>query len=368
VIGPNLAGEPTQFVAGRKLVIAPNAGTNLQVAPCVVDSQRNVLVVDLCNSLAWPILATVPPPYACVNPVQLEGDGFTVQATLGGAQSISRAGWLQTAGIFEWALDETQMSAVAVDRVGIQAQSVGTPSQTTLILGEHPTGNYADIDARSARLDPGQSVALDVYAMHLGQPLAGQSLNFGLYQQDASAPLDSLGITPVPPPPLINSVPTTAISAANWPITVTTGSDGKATLTIQAQSGPIDLPVERQAVDSQVYFLGEPAGWQTWGAPGTAIGAECALSVLIFNVGPPVPNPTWADVRQILAPYAAIYPQMAALLAIDNEDTVTTFAPRLSSLLALPIDDPSHMPVTRDLSAYRRNLLLAYLRSLTSGT
>jgi len=47
-----------------------------------------------------------------------------------------------------------------------------------------------------------------------------------------------------------------------------------------------------------------------------------------------------------------------------DEATVTTFAALIADLLSRDPDDPSHMPVTRDLSGYNRKMILAYLESI----
>ena len=60
VIGPYSLGEPSQFVAERRLVktfssppAAQQNGTMFWHAPCRVDTNRKKLIVDLGNSVQW---------------------------------------------------------------------------------------------------------------------------------------------------------------------------------------------------------------------------------------------------------------------------------------------------------------------------
>jgi hypothetical protein len=49
---------------------------------------------------------------------------------------------------------------------------------------------------------------------------------------------------------------------------------------------------------------------------------------------------------------------------LDDYDSVAGFARHIAWALDLPIDHPSHMPVTRDLSGAKRALLLKWLRDV----
>ena len=167
----------------------------------------------------------------------------------------------------------------------------------------------------------------------------------------------------------------------SFPFFVTTDSNGKAVITITVRPGPIQgLPPARIPVFSQVYQLGDVSGWQAWGQVGPPIPPfmlassdppvdfkAAILSVLVFNEGLPIPNPTWDDVRPMFSHYARMFPAMKEMIDLSNEQMVRAFAARIYDVLKRPLSDPYHMPATRDLSAYHRRLMLDYLRQLPGG-
>ena len=148
------------------------------------------------------------------------------------------------------------------------------------------------------------------------------------------------------------------------PMRVTTDAQGRAKLTVKIRPGEIALPLPRVYTDSQLYFFGDHAGWQSWGAYGSPMGANCVQNVLVFNTHAPVANPTWQNLGAIFQRYARIYPGMSAKLDIGDEATVKTFAALLIDLLSRDSDDPSYMADTRDLSSYHRGMRLTYLKSI----
>jgi hypothetical protein len=142
-------------------------------------------------------------------------------------------------------------------------------------------------------------------------------------------------------------------------------------LSLTVKQGPFTFPPERKAINSQLYFLGDPEGWQRWGALGPEVGAKCALSVLVFNNNGPasasLPSPvpaTWKDVAQILGRYARLYPLMRQVIDLGDEAAVRANALRIRQRLCAPVDAIEHMPVTRDLSLYDRDLIVRYLDSV----
>jgi hypothetical protein len=252
-------------------------------------------------------------------------------------------------------------------------------------MEEHPSGKYADIDGRSIRLNPGECATLGVYARHLGSPLRGQAIDFDLYKQLAIAAVQSILLDPsepgFPDDPgrTINSEPREVLFAGAGPLRVTTDDDGYAELTIRVRPGPFELPESRRTIDSQLYFLGEPDGWQTWGAFGPnsgdltsvqRVGAGCALTVLVFNTHDKIANTTWEDVEPWLTQYANLYQAMrvpAIRLDLSIKDQVDRNAAEIFRRLSVSKDDVAYMPVTRDLSEFRRQTILAYLRSVVGG-
>jgi hypothetical protein len=147
-------------------------------------------------------------------------------------------------------------------------------------------------------------------------------------------------------------------SALHFPKTVTTQPSGQVAIEISAGT-PRPLPDRRSFIDSQVYFLG--GEWESWGQ--ISASSQAAISVLVFDDTPVKDNPTWADVQPIMNQYAALYPGMAQRLDLSNYQAVTTSSGEVLETISLPIADPAHMPVTRDLSASRRALIETWIKN-----
>jgi hypothetical protein len=253
------------------------------------------------------------------------------------------------------------------------------------VLEEHPSGLYVDVDARSVRLDPGESVELGVYARRLGRPVPSMSVRFALHTQLAIAAVESIlpyGAPGYPDDPgePINSEPREVILPEGCPLEAVTGEDGYGVLALEAHPGEIELPLSRRTIDSQLYLLGDPGGWQAYGAFGPnsgvledyhRVGAGCALAVLVFNTHDEIETPTWDDVEPWLRQYAYLYPVMRnppVNLNLADKTDVDRNAAEILDLMSRGKEDPSYMPVTRDLSEFRRKTIVAYLESVIAGT
>jgi hypothetical protein len=383
VVGPWSPGEPKQFVAGRRLITRRASGQlPFPVASCLVDAARKKLVVDLSNMPMNPAKPDAEPLVTDLVPsgVTFDDDGNIVaSAILGPSQDFNAGLWQLTAGFVEWDLTQAQLIALETNHIRLTCGLEGDP----LVMEEHLTGLYVDVDCRSLRLDPGQSRDVDVYARRLGQPLVGQIVTFDLHGQTALAAVEPiLVVTDVGYPPnpdrLINSEPREVLFDRPGPLQVVTDRDGQAQLTISARPGEFELPDSRSTIDSQLYFLGEPDGWQSWGAIGpnngdlssSRVGAGCALSVLVFNTHPAILAPAWKDVEPWLRRYAFLYPAMIqqAFLNLSDKRQVDANASDIySRLLCKTFDDIDHMPISRDLSDFRLQTILAYLRSVMPG-
>ena len=75
--------------------------------------------------------------------------------------------------------------------------------------------------------------------------------------------------------------------------------------------------------------------------------------------------PTWyADIQPILKQYGNLYPIMSKhLVDLGDYDSVVSHLKILKLAFSLPIEDPNHMPVTRDLSDARRDMILHWMDS-----
>jgi hypothetical protein len=354
-IGPYVEAEPREFVAARRLVAMGGTPWPFWAAPFQVEEDRKRLTIDLGNSVPWLVDEWSLAPIDTLDAVILGPDDSVLEA-LTPSFDVKVGTWWATGGMAVLDLTPAQVETLKMSRLGL---TMWLGDVRILALAEHRSGKYVDIDTRTMHINPGESVSTDVFARRLGKPLAGEAIPFALHQQRQRDPDAVIDVFTPDQDRLINSIPADVIGPT--PIVVQTDAQGHATLTVYVRSGPINLPKERQAIDSQLYFLGDPGGWQTWGAYGGPQGANCVLNALVYNTHSPIANPTWADVSPILERYARIYPGMRKILNIGDERTVTAFAERIQDLLMRPDDNASHMPVTRDISAANLQTVLTYL-------
>ena len=86
------------------------------------------------------------------------------------------------------------------------------------------------------------------------------------------------------------------------------------------------------------------------------------LSALVFSGYQASANPTWLrDVQPIFQQYADLYPVMKPFIDLGDFGAVARMRKLLRNVFAAPITDANAMPVTRDLSAAKRAMLLAWL-------
>jgi len=361
VIGPHYADEPEQIAPGRRLISADGKDpyVGFPAASFIVDERRRKLVVDLGNLFP----RTLDPAAGLVHGLTANVAGNTI----GNPREITVGSWLTTAGLVEWNLSDQEQDLLAANP--LQLEFTDPSRANSSILNEHIDGKYVDVDRRSLRLNPGEEVKVPVYARQFGKPLAGEVIQFRLHRQRAEDPIHSLGLQPCDPyyprdpNAKINSRPAD-VFVSPPPFTVTTNAKGFAELRLKVKDGPFRFPLERQSINSQLYFLGDPDGWQRWGALGPEVGAHCALSVLLFNKGDTTVCPNWKTVGPILARYARLYPIMNQIIDLTDEATVRANALRIRQRLMAPVDSIQHMPVTRDLSLYERDLIVRFLDSV----
>jgi hypothetical protein len=145
---------------------------------------------------------------------------------------------------------------------------------------------------------------------------------------------------------------------------LTTGADGSAELTLTANSPGNP----RGAIDGQVYGVRYTLPQSTQGAGGYS-NPWNFVSVLVWDRFP-IPNaPTWwADVEPIFAQFARLYPVMRSIVDMADYESVVANKRKLLAVLAIPIESPNHMPVTRDLSPAKRAMILKWLGPPESAT
>jgi hypothetical protein len=244
---------------------------------------------------------------------------------------------IQSAGMVDVALEADEVSLVNSQPLVIQVDG-------TTVLQEPSDGALYGTEPLVLRFEPGTTGTVQLMARSFGQPIVGQQpLTWQIVDSQGNA--------------------STEISVS-WE--GPTDSDGIATLTISTPDGDVTLPKSRQPLDSQLYlvFFFDPTGEPVGDGYGQGQNANASLSVLRFQSYTVPADPTWQqDVGPVLQAYARLYPGMKERLDIGDEATVQSAAPNLYARMALPLPHPAYMPVTRDLSPSKIQMILQWLKA-----
>ncbi len=329
-IGPAFPGEPTQFVLSRRLIPALNAP--YWPAPFQVSRAGDRLVVDLGNSMPLQQAGGEVSGPSSLDAVILGPRG---RITIPSPLDASKAAYALNAGVCEVPHSAEERAALEGHPLGL----VGA-GDSTLVLNEPLDGRYVNVEPFSLRLNPGQSGTVTLYARVFGKPLGGLELPIGFDYQPGFDPAN------------------TPADALRFPSVVTTDASGAVAIEIAA-GAPRPLPDRRSFIDSQVYFLG--GEWESWGQ--ITGSSQAAISVLVFNDAPPIDDPTWADVQPVLNQYAVLYPAMKKRLDLSSYQAVSAGRQDIRDTISLPLEDPAHMPVTRDFSASNRLLIQTWIKN-----
>lgn len=391
-IGPALAGEaprstprrlaPVQFWNGPPL-IPSNLGTTPSIfstfgaAGAVWDSARSVLILDLGNTVpttgalttvpsdGWPVddvtfQLTIPGP--SVSPISTNlriksGAKLGVGApAIVGTVSFSASTYATYAGVVE--IPVSAVLAALIEQQPLTLTNITQPDAAAVAVQEDLQGRYVDVDLPFLRLNPTETGSVRLWATKFGKPWSGAQL-------DLSVALPGAANNPGPPAAPPNEPPPVAgTNYATWSTgtpqgvvspsasSVTTGPDG--TCVVQLSAGDPGFPRAyrdgQPGPGGQVYFVS--GSWQSFGQ--IFLFSTAPINVLVFSSYPMPPSPNWDDhVGPILSLYARLYPYMKGIIDLGDYATVVENSAAIQRVLNLPVSDPHHMPIVRDLDASR---------------
>ncbi|GGQ35731.1 ferritin-like domain-containing protein [Streptomyces griseomycini] len=321
-VGPHFEGEPRRFLAGRRLRRAGDRSP-LFHAPCRVDEPSGTVFVDLANSIRAEGRGG---PLEDVGPLALAVlDDDARPQVLAPLDGIDRGFYERSAGIATVRLDRAQLALAGRRRLAV----VSAGDTPATLLAENADASWVHADGSVLRLHPGtpqESAGTTLYATRHGRPAAGVRLFL-----DAGS-----GPRPV-----------------SLPEEVVTDARGRARVTLTGT----DPGNPRRAVDGALaevaygplHRRGEPDG---------------KLAVRVFDAYRAPERPTWLrDVRPVFQQYANLYPVMRDVLDLANYNDVLRYRTYIRRTLLAPPDSPNHMPVTRDLSPGKRDMIVSWLDS-----
>ncbi len=331
-IGPASAGESAHYIAGRRIVGttgAPSALAELSGYTLTLDV-GNVVPVGDDGSFTLPSL-TVAVREETIDDVALKtGAAAFVPAAL-------TPGWRQL-GVLDTTLARYELTS-GVESLTLSAQDAAlctskplglfTPAGVAVAV-EADDGMFVFPDLWAFPMNPADKSSVVLRACRFGQPASSVQLPLNRTMNPGAA----------------------GIAA---PASVTTDASGKATVTFQAS----DPGSPRGPIDGQVFGFGGP--WALQGKiqiPGTQ---QSAVAIRVFSGFSPPASPKWSDVQPIFDQFNTMFPAMAAILDLSDLNAVVAGKAAIRSRLLLPIEDPGHMPVTRDLSVKKRDMIVAWI-------
>lgn len=306
----------------------------------MVDKVRGKLVADFGNAL---VTTTPGGPLRNLGMLSVGFDSGPGPVSLGEVVYTAPDFYTVRAGVVEFppgrALTGQELTSLASAPVVLFHT---TPNgDTVLVASEGNDGLYIRADANVFRINPGGKAVVELRASKFGEPLGSAQVGLALTtgQMDPSA-------FPLNTPP----------GACSFPAQVVTDATGKALVEITAT----DPGTPRNYIDGQVYGVG-------YGLTAAGQGASTPnpwdfVSVLIFTHTAFPTAPTWlGDVQPVLQQFQNLYPRMGKILKLGEHDSVVANLAGLRSVFTLDKANPNYMPATRDLSASKLAMILAWM-------
>lgn len=367
-IGPVCPGDPKYFTLGRHLTPALDKNPNLfpfVPANKVANIQAKLyqsgktLSVDLGNAL--PITDSIGTlenigKLACgvlKNPDSEQGQTISADdiAILGEIDYLSDKKWYyQTAGVVDFPVEGEAEDLIHRHPIAIVAV---VDDGYQILNRETADGLFVRADNFVYRLNPGEEKEIRYFASQYGHPIplaiTTSSTSGFMGGAGTGAKLDI-------PIPEVNT-PTGILTFADG---LETGENGSGRLVIQAcKNGPGN---PRVYLDGQLYGIAygpkdPPKNLQT--------NPFNYISVLVWDAYVVPDQPTWYEhVQPILTQYGNLYPIMSKrLVDLSDYDSVVANLDIMKLSFSLPLHNPNHMPVTRDLSANKTATIIKWMNS-----
>ncbi|MBS7253979.1 hypothetical protein [Flavobacterium branchiicola] len=361
-IGPSNSTEPKHFVLGRQLFPNPlsqnlpqGQSQTYNFATALVNEELKQVVLDFGNAIQFTTGGVVN----SITDMHLVINTNTGISVIGQINYSSPDWYMGTSGIFTFPLSEEQLNLInqyplsiitnmvdSLDNVFSLKKSLsGTPIYVESV-------DYVCADKFVFRLDPEDTCKVDFYATHLGKALPNAVIQM---QDDTQKLLFS------PPPPVVPEIGTPPIPyfTGKKPVEITTDANGQATLEFVAP----DPGNPRVYIDGQIYGISYNLSTQTF--------ADCNqsnfISLLIYSGAPATEIvPDWDNfIQPIMQQYANLYPLMSkGIFNLADRSVFENNAQILHLVFSKDPEDPNYMPATRDLSKYKKTVILNYLQDI----
>ncbi|PMS17006.1 hypothetical protein C0Z18_21305 [Trinickia dabaoshanensis] len=388
-IGPSRSDQPRSFILGRRfLPTTSNAAGDLASKNGIgcfssfVDDEQNYFHVDLSNALplnptsGYRIANQGNLAFAVLHSESIKQDDSIESDQYTKLGLVDQTDQLQEneGGIYSLRLNPGQQKAMQGRPLAI-VKLEGFLGNATVCVREVPNGIEVRPDTFAFKLDPNDggenSKKIVLYATVYGEPLKNRtlSLSVGPKTPDTDNTPSNTPSTTSPPAPIpIYNEPQDGAQIS--PATPQTDQFGRAQVTL---SGPTLMGTPRGYIDGQLYVI----FYKLAGGGPLPQQPLDQIAVVVYSTFPSpfanqridVDNPTWADVQPILQQYANLYPVMSqGLFDFSKQPVADSAAFAMKFVFDKDINDPDHMPVTRDLSASKRRILINYFDNVIKNT
>ena len=260
---------------------------------------------------------------------------------------------VKNSGVFTIPLTGAEAASAITTPLAIQVNG-------TTVAAENPEGWWMDVSVSSQRIEcgSGQLGTGQIMVRKFGKAVVGVEPPVTASVQVFQWVFENNQWSNPNPLPTSTDVGISSISQ--------TDENGLADITIAVNVPDITLPVIRQPLDSQIYYISLTGTDQNNTPVGDGQSDNATFSVLLWKAFQIPENPTWDDISPIFAAYARLYPGMKSRLDISDQATVLNFASGiLNNHMNVPISDPAYMPVTRDLSPSKMAMIVDWLKQVS---
>lgn len=342
---PTHADFEVKKQAKKQAVAEAPLGPPLQFQACnfELDTKNRRLSIDLCNSIQLASFAGPPRKIGQLRAVIVAPDGSTKEV-LAKPFTFTDQTNRTSGGIIDISLTADQSDKLQGMRAGIELQD---GNKWSTILAEHQSGKFVNISPFTARAVGGDNVSFELRAFQWGKPLANETLNLSAQPTQGG-----------PPSLEINGGSGSAVTDKN----------GRAVFTVKTPTS-LNIPEVRQQLDSLCYLFNGPWSSLNGGLFSTSFNTpDNAILPAASVVWSPyadagMPHPTWeGQVQPIFDEYMRIYPGMKQIMDLTDLSVVEANLGPLLDVLSLPFEAPHRMPVTRDLSPQKIDVIKTWLK------
>ncbi|XP_066288239.1 uncharacterized protein [Branchiostoma lanceolatum] len=315
--------------------------------PFYVDVNKKNVVLDFANRVKFDIKGNLLEPSG--GPLYLlqyngtkercellDNDAYNL-----GEIRVGGNAWFQrNAGMIRLSVKHVAIETIGNTPLAIIQQR--TPSQCEAVLEERPDGLFVEaIGNRVVRKEPNSEWDMHFRTFQFGRSAKSVFTSPISLQDDLNPAIHVVSIKP---------------------------SDDNGISTIRFRSSNPGEPRREQQLDGQVYTYGIMA---KKGANGIDLKVpDLMISVHLYSEYTFTPGEvTWYEhVYPIFQQYANLYPVMKPIINLASYEDVTRKKKLLRHTLTLPETNPNYMPVTRDLSPKKREMILSWIDNLDSSS